>query len=146
MLADKSNQIKPRQLMGFGALLFLIGLLSGLAIPAVTNPRMGLSSHLEGVMNGMFLILIGLSWKHLLLSVKIKTLTFWCLIYGSFANWFFILMSAIFGTSEMTPIAGAGYNGLPWQEALVKIGLISIGLSMVVAGFFLVVGFMRKPQ
>jgi len=145
VLTDQSNRVISRKLMGLGALLFLLGLLSGLIIPALTNPRMGLSSHLEGVMNGMFLILIGLSWNHLFLTTKIKTLTFWCLIYGSFANWFFVLLSAIFGTSEMTPIAGAGYKGLPWQESLVNIGLISIGLSMIIAGFFLVVGFMRKP-
>ena len=36
------------RLLRLGVLLFLLGLLTGFAIPALTNPRMGLTSHLEG--------------------------------------------------------------------------------------------------
>lgn len=39
-------------LLQAGVALFLAGLLVGLAVPAMANPRMGLASHLEGVMNG----------------------------------------------------------------------------------------------
>jgi hypothetical protein len=35
-----------------GLLLFLLGLLVGLAAPVLANPRMGVSSHIEGVLNG----------------------------------------------------------------------------------------------
>jgi len=48
------------KLIRYGILLFLLGLLTGFAVESMKNPRMGLSSHLEGTMNGMFLILIGL--------------------------------------------------------------------------------------
>jgi len=48
------------RLLQFGYGLFLLGLLTGLGIPLLANPRMGLSSHLEGVMNGIFLIGLGL--------------------------------------------------------------------------------------
>ncbi len=44
---DQTTQI----LIGLGALPFFLSLLSGFAIPAMTNPNMGLSGHLEGVMN-----------------------------------------------------------------------------------------------
>jgi hydroxylaminobenzene mutase len=44
-------------LFKLGLTLFVIGLLTGFAIPALKNPRMGLTSHLEGVLNGMFLAL-----------------------------------------------------------------------------------------
>lgn len=47
-------------LFTIGLALFLIGLLTGLVIPALKNPRMALSSHLEGVLNGMFLVVLGL--------------------------------------------------------------------------------------
>jgi len=30
--------------------LFLLGLLTGVAVPAVANPRMGLASHVEALM------------------------------------------------------------------------------------------------
>lgn len=132
-----------RTLLGSGALLFLLGLLSGLAIPAMTNQRMGLSSHLEGVMNGMFLMVVGLSWSRLALSKKALSITLWCLLYGSFANWLFVQLAAVWGTSEMTPIAGAGHVGTPWQESVVTAGLVTVGLSMLVAGVLLVVGYFR---
>ena len=56
------------RLLRLGVLLFLLGLLTGFAIPALTNPRMGLTSHLEALMNGMFLVLLGLLWPRLALS------------------------------------------------------------------------------
>ncbi|HVN71321.1 MAG TPA: hypothetical protein VMU10_04795 [Desulfomonilia bacterium] len=46
-------------LMFLEVLLLLLGLLSGLPIPFFANPRMGLSGHVEGVMSGMLLIIIG---------------------------------------------------------------------------------------
>ena len=76
-----------RILLAAGAVLFLLGLLSGLAVPAMTNPRMGLSGHLEGVMNGMFLIVVGLAWARLGLAARARAVTAWCLLYGSYANW-----------------------------------------------------------
>ena len=45
-----------RRLKFLGMLLFLLGLITGLALMSFTNPRMGLAAHLEGVMNGLFLI------------------------------------------------------------------------------------------
>ncbi len=39
--------------------LFLIGLLTGFVEPQFTNVRMGLAAHLEGVMNGIFLVALG---------------------------------------------------------------------------------------
>jgi (hydroxyamino)benzene mutase len=48
-----------------GLVLFPLGLLPVLAVPALKIPRMALSSHLEGVLNGMFLVLLGLLWLHI---------------------------------------------------------------------------------
>jgi hypothetical protein len=43
-----------RRLMWHGLFLFLLGLVTGLLEQRFTNIRMGLSAHLEGVMNGTF--------------------------------------------------------------------------------------------
>ena len=53
-------------LLIFGAGLFLLGLVTGFVGPLLANPRMGLSSHLEGLMNGTFLIAIGAIWDRAL--------------------------------------------------------------------------------
>jgi (hydroxyamino)benzene mutase len=53
--AIKNNQ--SSRLIYFGVLLFSIGLIIGLIVPILANLRMGVSSHIEGVLNGMFLII-----------------------------------------------------------------------------------------
>jgi hydroxylaminobenzene mutase len=52
-----------RGLMWHGMFLFLIGLVTGLNERRFTNMRMALSAHLEGVMNGIFLIAVGAIWR-----------------------------------------------------------------------------------
>lgn len=47
---------------------------------------MGLSAHLEGIMNGMFLVILGLMCKKLVLNDKWLTSAFWLILYGFFAN------------------------------------------------------------
>ena len=52
-----------RRLIWHGMYLFLLGLLIGFAEGQVTNPRMGLAADLEGLMNGTFLIALGVVWQ-----------------------------------------------------------------------------------
>ncbi len=139
----KTSEPAAQRLIAAGALLFLLGLFGGFAIPGMTNPRMGLSAHLEGVMNGTFLMVVGLAWSRLYLGGGLLRLTFWSLLYGAFANWFFITLAAVFGTIAMAPIAGAGHAGAPWQESLVAAGLVSVGIAMIVGCVLLVAGFFR---
>ena len=133
-----------RKLIAAGTILFLLGLVTGFVIPLFENSRMGLAGHLEGVMNGIFLIAVGAVWGHLVLSVRLQVIAFWLLLYGTYSNWLLVLAAAIFGTSEMTPIAGAGYSGLPWQETFVTVGLMSVGVTMVVGCVILAIGFVRR--
>lgn len=139
-------QATARKIMAAGAALFFLGLISGFVLPHVENPRMGLASHLEGVMNGTFLIAVGAIWNRLALSATLQSCTFWLLLYGTYANWLVITLAAIYGTSEMTPIAGAGHSGLPWQETLVNTGLISVGITMLAGCALLVFGLVRKQD
>jgi len=73
-VASGSNS---RTLVGLGALLFLLGLLTGVVVPALRSPRIGLSAHLEGVMNGTFLMVLGAIWHHVHLSPPLSRLCFW---------------------------------------------------------------------
>lgn len=135
-----------KQFIRAGAVLFLLGLLTGFGIPNFSNSRMGLSSHLEGVMNGTFLIALGAAWSYVSLSPKLETVSLWLLIYGSFANWLFITLAAVLGTSKMTPIAGAGYTGSAAQEQIVTLGLISVGLTMLIGCMIVVYGLFAKSN
>lgn len=127
-----------RVLMRAGVLLFLVGLFTGLVVPLMQIPRMALSSHLEGVMNGMLLMILGLLWPKLSLPAWAGTATFWLALYGTFANWLATLLSAAWGAAAMMPIAGQGAVGTPLAEGIVAALLGSLTLAMIVAcGFVL---------
>ncbi len=51
-----------RRLMWHGMFLFLLGLITGFIESRFANVRMGLAAHLEGVMNGIFLVALGAAW------------------------------------------------------------------------------------
>lgn len=119
-----------RVLMRAGVLLFFIGLLTGLAVPLMQLPRMALSSHLEGVMNGMLLIILGLLWPRLTLPAWAGTATFWLALYGTFANWLATLLSAAWGAAAIMPIAGQGATGTPLAEGIVAALLGSLAVAM----------------
>jgi hydroxylaminobenzene mutase len=100
------------RLIQLGFLLFLVGLLTGFVVPVLANPRMGLSSHLEGVLNGIFLIVLGLVWSRLDLGEVMKATTFWLSMYGTFANWAATLLAAIWGAGlSSMPIAAGIHQG-----------------------------------
>jgi hydroxylaminobenzene mutase len=82
--------------------LFLLGLLTGLVESQFTNPRMGLAAHLEGLLNGIFLVALGSAWGEVTLSRGWKSAA-----------------------------AGAGHTGLPWQEALATAGFATVGLAIL---------------
>jgi (hydroxyamino)benzene mutase len=131
------------QLIFLGVLLFLLGLIVGLVVPVLANPRMGLSSHLEGVMNGMLLIIFGLIWNRLKLSVKWLKITFWMAIYGTFANWFGILIAAFFNAGKMLTVAAKGQEGHPVAEAVVNFCLVTLTLAMLFVSVVVLIGLVR---
>ena len=132
-----------RRLLWHGMSLFLLGLLTGFAEQNFSNPRMGLAAHLEGVMNGTFLLALGAVWTEVRLSPRVKGAAYWSALYGTYANWAVTLLAAIFGTAAMSPITAAGRNGQPWQEAVVTVGFMSVGIAIVAASILVLAGLRR---
>lgn len=137
------QKVQSDRLIFYGFLLFLLGLVTGLIIPILGNPRMGLSSHLEGVMNGLFLIVLGLVWKRLALSRKWLKITFWLALYGTFANWLGVLAAAVFNAGKMMGVAAEGKEGHPLAEAFVNFCLISLTVAMLVICLAVLAGLGR---
>ena len=130
-------------LIFYGVLLFFLGLIVGLFIPLMANPRMGLSSHLEGVMNGMFLVILGLIWSKVDLSEKWLKITFWLAIYGTFANWFGILFAAVFNAGKLMTVAAEGKEGTAFEEGVVNFFLFSLTIAMIVICITVMIGLRR---
>ncbi len=133
-----------RRLLWNGMFLFLLGLLTGFVEQNFNNPRMGLAAHLEGVMNGTFLIALGAVWAEVRLSPRLNAAAYWSALYGTYVNWVTTTLAAIFGTAAMSPITGAGHNGQPWQESVVSFGFMSVGLTMIIASILVLWGLRRN--
>jgi (hydroxyamino)benzene mutase len=117
--------------MWHGMFLFLIGLVTGFAEQHFANVRMGLAAHLEGVMNGTFLVAIGAIWNEVRLPPRTKVIAYWTALYGTYVNWLVTTLAAAFGTAALSPITAAGHSGQPWQESLVMAGFVSVGVAIV---------------
>jgi hydroxylaminobenzene mutase len=130
-------------LLRAGVVLFLIGLLTGFAIPSLAVPRLGLASHLEGVMNGMFLIALGLLWSRLDLPSWAGSVTFFAALYGTYANWLATLLAAAWGAAGLMPIAGGGLVGSAAAEAIVGALLLSLSLAMILVCLLVLWGLRR---
>jgi (hydroxyamino)benzene mutase len=135
-----------RRLMQLGMLLFLLGLLTGFGVPVFANPRMGLSSHLEGVLNGILLVVLGVIWPKLRLAPVTQAVAFWLAIYGTFANWAATLLAAIWGAGSMMAIAAGEHQGTPAQEAIINFGLWSLSFAMVAVSGIVLYGLRGRAS
>ncbi len=137
-----------RRLMWHGMFLFLLGLLTGLVETQFANIRMGLAAHLEGLMNGIFLLALGAAWTEVKLGGRALAIAYWAALYGTYANWGVTTLAAIFGTGVLTPVAAPGRQAAPWQEMLVQAGFVSVGITIITATVLVLWGLrgrMSKP-
>jgi len=118
-----------RRLMWHGIMLFLLGLLVGMFVQSMRNPRMGLSAHVGTVMSGMFLAILGAIWSEVHLDTRAARATFWAALYGMYVSSVGLVLAAAFGTSASTPLIGAGFHAAAWQEAGVYFATASGGVA-----------------
>jgi hydroxylaminobenzene mutase len=129
-----------RRLIWHGMVLFFAGLLVGLAEGQFANPRMGLAAHLEGLMNGTYLIALGAVWSLVSLSPRLTNWAFWTVTYGPYSNLIITTYAAIVGANSMSPITGAVHGASALQETLVTLGFVSVGMAMLVSSVLILWG------
>jgi (hydroxyamino)benzene mutase len=133
-------------LFTLGLVLFLLGLLTGFAVPTLKNPRMALSSHLEAVLNGMFLVLLGLLWPHIHLPSAWGVAAVVLIVYSAYANWVAALLAAAWGAGrKFAPIAAGDHRAAAAKEGFVGFLLVSLSLSIVVGVVLLIFGVTTGP-
>lgn len=121
-------------MLQLGILLFLLALLVGLAVPAFAVPRLGLSAHLLGIMQGMFLIIAGLLWAKLRLTRSMSRLGFCLVVYGCFAAWTANVLAGAWGAgNSMLPIAAGQARGSALQEGIITVCLRTAAVSLITA-------------
>lgn len=115
---------RERRLLRHGFALFLLALMTGLVAYGLANPRMGVSAHVEGVVNGIFLMVLGLAWSRLQLSERAAPWAYWAGVVGAYANWAIPLFSAVLGASQPI-LVGAGFEAAPWAEGLLQLSPVA---------------------
>jgi (hydroxyamino)benzene mutase len=141
---ENAMQTDDRRLMWYGMFLFLLGLLTGFAEHLFTNVRMGLSAHLEGVLNGIFLVALGAIWDQVRLPHAVKVTAFWTALYGTYVNWLVTSIAASFGTAANSPITSAGHHGKPWQETFVATGFLTVAIAIVATSVLVLWGLRAR--
>lgn len=111
---------RERRLLRHGFVLFLLALFTGIAAYRLVNPRMGVAAHVEGIVNGLFLMVLGLAWSRLGLSPRTSVWAYWAGVVGAYANWAIPLFAAAVGASQ-PKLAGAGFQAAPWAESLIQL-------------------------
>ena len=86
-----------------GALLFMLGLLTGFAIPRFRSPRIGLSAHLAAIESGLALIAFGLLLPHLAISTGWGGAIGHSLWIALYVQWVGLLFAAVYGTGKVFP-------------------------------------------
>ena len=133
-----------RRLIWHGMLLFLLGLVTGFVEQQFANMRMGLAAHLEGVMNGTFLVALGAVWHEVKLSPRAKATAYWTALYGTYVNWLLTTVAAVFGTSSLSPITGTAHGAQPWQESIIAFGFPTVGITIVACSVLVLWGLRRR--
>lgn len=86
-----------------GLALLLIGLFTGLVVPRMRNPQRGLASHLEGHVNGILLVVLGLLWPYVEVTRLWEVIAVTLLIYGAYVNWFATFTASRWSTAGHAP-------------------------------------------
>jgi hydroxylaminobenzene mutase len=122
-----------------GVLLFLIGLLTGFAIPLCRSPRLGLSAHLTGVQSGTFLLALGLLWPRLTIAPTWRDVLADGTSISLYMIWLALLLAAIFGAGRGLPIAGGGITTTAVRQTAVTalMALGSLGIVAAMAGLLI---------
>jgi len=133
------------RLLQTGAFLFLLGLGVGFGVPAFRIPRLALSTHLLGITQGTFLMVVGLAWSRLRVGARASTTGRYLATYGCVAAWTANLLGAVWGAgTSMVPLAAGGARGSAFQEGLIRVLLISAAVCLV-SVMVLVLWGLRMP-
>lgn len=135
-----------RNLLSLGFILIFVSFLTGLVIPLTTNPHLAVSAHLNAIIGGIILVILGIVSAQLNLSVTNRKIMVWSWIYATYMNWFTTLLGGIWGTSKLTPVAGAGFSGSALQENIVSVLLISLVLASFIGCAIVIFGLRGRDN
>jgi len=83
-------------------------------------------------MQGLFLMVLGLLWPRLELSVALSRVGVWLAVYGCFAPLIANMLAGIWAAGNtMLPMAAGPAHGSALKEAMIAVGLRTGGASLI---------------
>lgn len=124
-----------QRMMFHGIVVFLLGLLSGLLLffGGMRNPQVGMITHLEGVLNGIFLVVLGLIWHRMRLGPAAERVLMILGIACVYLNFLQALWGGAMGRSRPTTVFPQ--DRLPYPGEAFILDFVLPGFSM---GFLVV--------
>ncbi len=134
------------QLLRTGVALSLAAALVGLLISHFTVPRLALSAHLIALLQGIFLVVLGLLWPKLSLTPVQAGIAFWLLTYQAIVAPLSNLLAAAWGAgNSILPMAAGAAHGGVVEEAVINVGLRSSGAALICGLLLVSWGLRRAP-
>jgi (hydroxyamino)benzene mutase len=132
--ANLPVSLADRNLAANGAIMMLLGLVSGFT-PAFSHaPRAALSAHTIGVLQAATLFGLAAIWP-LLGSGRVVMVARYCALIGFYANWLGVQLAAFWSAKGMFIVNGSAMpsGAARWQEAIVAV-LLNLSILIVVMG------------
>lgn len=139
------NGKQDASLVRAGFVLFTLALLTGFAIPAFLNPKMGLAAHVTGVLNALVLMALGLAWGLAAFTPLQAKLTRGAFLYAAYANWISSCLAAAWGTNRLTPLSAVGFGAEAWKETVVQALQVSLSLAILAGAVSVIYALRPKP-
>jgi hydroxylaminobenzene mutase len=135
-----------RVLLRYGAVLVLLGLISGITTFFAAVPSAALSAHNIGVIEGAMLIGLAGAWPALHASPRVLAGIKYTVIIGSYANWIGVQLAAFWSAKGLFVVTGDAFptEAAGWQEGIVFVLLNLSGL--VIATCVLIVVATRPAR
>ncbi len=144
MTTDNWQSRHSTQLIQVGMTLFFLALVVGLVVQQFAVPRLGLSVHLLGIMQGIFLTLLGLVWPRLTVERTWSRVGDGLPVYGCIAAWLANVLAATQGGSAMLPLASGQERSAPVFEAAITLGLRSAAIALIAATVLVLRGLRKS--
>jgi hypothetical protein len=123
-----------RGLIAHGAVMTLLGLLSGFTPMFARAPSMALEAHTIGTLQGAMLFGLAAIWPALGPSRPIVKVTRWCVLVGFYANWIGAQLAGLWSARAMAMVTGASMppGAARWMEVVVAV-LLNLSALILVA-------------
>jgi hydroxylaminobenzene mutase len=137
---------EARQILFHGGLMTLLSLLSGFTVFFAIAPRIALSSHSIGLIQGGMLMAIAGAWHLLNATPKTKVIIKYTLLIGFYTNWLSLQLAALWSAGRDTfPILGKDMQAgsASWQDLTVTV-MGSLSALILVSALLIVLAARNK--